>query len=277
MRRYTSVRIAIYSMILQSLVSLGSFATYVHAYWPKWALLDSTYPIAQRSLWLTALLWSAVSLVCGVAMLRGRAWGRMSYACGAILSLTVFFSVSPWALALSAVPIVALTIGVLYSRRGTQFLTDAAVHSATPNARARGAAICFALSIVLLYMTYVSMFTQTGWMHRRFPDNSPLDFMEVSCVLLVAGTWASARGMRMWQCGVALMVFVVVTSSAFLGYLPYAPVLAHYLGPAYRSYALPWSLVNFSLIIVGAVATVMLRLNRPARPSKEPLVMPDYQ
>jgi hypothetical protein len=278
MRRYTTVRIAIFAMILQSALSLASFATFVHAYWRAWTLLGSAYPATQRWLWLAALLWSLVSLICGIALARGRAWGRALYACAAFITLAVYFLMSPWTLALSALPVAALTIGVLYSRAGTHYLVNHAASSSTASGwRARLAIVCLALSSALLYVTDIYMITHAGWMEHLFPDSRPLYFLIISSVLLTVAAFFANKGSRMWSSGIALMVFVVVTVATLLGYVPYAPALARYLGPAYRSYPLRWGGVIFSLFIVGVVALTMLQTTRVTRGQRVPLTMPDYQ
>ena len=276
MRRYTTVRIAIFSMILQSALSLVSFASFVRAYRHASASLYAAYPVAQRWLWLIALLWSLVTLISGLALLRGRGWGRVSYACAACLALLAYFIVAPWPLALCAVPVAAATTAVLFSRAGTHYLRDdAARHNAASGWRARFATLCFVLSSTLLYLTHLTMCTTAGWIVRVLPGCPAWTTLIASAVLIAVGALLSQKGSRVWRSGVALMVFVVVDAFALLGYLPYAPALARYLGPAYRPYDMLWGVAIALTSIIGALALTMLQMSRVPRP-RAPLTMPDY-
>ncbi|MDB0571801.1 hypothetical protein LBW59_13610 [Ralstonia solanacearum] len=270
MRRHTTVRIAIYALTLQAALSLVSVSTYLVGYWGEWGQVFAAYPTRQRWLWLASLLWSVAAFASGAALLRRRAWGRMLYASAAVVVVIAYFVLLPWPLALSAVPMLALTGGILLSRLGSRYLEDMPVASAVPGKRIVFANICLVLPAIVFTISFQSIVLRLGWM-AELPR--PSICLLVSFFSLVLAAFASPKGTRAWRFGVGLAVPVVVIGATLLGYLPYAPSFVQSLGPGYREYFIDEG-GNLFLILFGILAVVVLRKSR-VKPARQPLTWPD--
>lgn len=257
MKRNTTLYVMILASVLQSTMSLVSFASYANVFWRDWAALATTYSVQQRSAWGVAALWSITSLVAGTAALRQCAWGRRLYASGAAVTITAWFALLPWTLASSAVPPIVATIAALYSNAGGEHLNTTREH-ASQELRSLAATVLFVASIALLYSTYLGMFLGNGWMYAQFGGQAPMFYFLASLVLLVTATLVAPRGARAWRCGTALMVFVVAIAAALIGFVPYTASLARYLGPAFRPYEMKWGPAIFGVTVVAIVAWLLL-------------------
>jgi hypothetical protein len=96
-------------------------------------------------------------------------------------------------------------------------------------------------------------------------------------IVFFAGVMLCEKGQRAWVCGTALMVFVIVTATAMLGFLALTPAFVKYVGPSYRAFAFPWTPALVGLAIILFIAVALLQRTRPARLPGEPLKIPDYQ
>jgi hypothetical protein len=279
MKRTTTLYVMIHASILQSTMSLISLGSFARFFWQDQAAIVATYTVQQRAAWAVAALWSVASLVACIAMLRLRAWARKLYATGGVLALLTWFALLPWPLVVAAVTPVAATIAVLYSPAADLHLravrVDAPQGWRTPVAR-----VLFAAATALLYSTYLGMFLGHGWMYGQFGGHAPLYHFITWLIVLVAATLVAPRGTRAWQCGVALMVFVVALAAALLGFLPYTAVFARYLGAAFRPFEVQWRLAGFGVAVIAFVAWQLFLLAKmrpgPRTPPPPHGDMPDF-
>lgn len=272
MRRHTTVRIAIYALTLQAALSLVSMATFLIGYWGEWGHVFAAYPVKQRWLWLVALLWSLAAFVSGTALLRRLTWGRTLYASSAVLTVISYFVLQPWVLALSAVPMVALTGAILFSRLGTGYLAGGPDAHASHTRRTRLAIVVLALSAIVFTVSYLGVVFRLGWM--AFLLYRPGAVLIGALIGLAAAAMAMPKVKRAWAFGMGLMVPVVIMAGTVLGYLPYASPLVHLLGPGYREYAIDLKMINTMQVLFGVLALFQLRKSG-ATPTKAPLTWPD--
>ncbi|NMV40740.1 hypothetical protein [Ralstonia insidiosa] len=282
MRRHTTVRIAIYALTLSAALSLVSIATYLIGYRGEWEQVFAAYPAKQRWLWAVALLWSLAALVAGAALLRRRAWGRTLYVSAAVVAVVAYFMLQPWVLALSAVPVLAVTSAILLSRLGTRYLTDAPAVSAMPPKRTFFAIAILAVSAIVFTISYQGVTLRLGWMLTVF-HRPGVSFLG-ALLGLVIGAGLMPKDKRAWAFGMGLMVSVVIMAATVLGYLPYASPLVRLLGPGYREYVIDLKVINTMQVLFGLLAVWMLRKGqvvepkqpKPPEPTK-PLSWPDYR
>ncbi|MGM3277385.1 hypothetical protein [Ralstonia sp. 24A2] len=279
MQRHTTVRIAIYALTLSAALSLVSIATYLIGYWGEWEQVFAAYPAKQRWLWAVALLWSLATLVAGAALLRRLAWGRTLYVSAAVVALIAYFVLQPWVLALSAVPVLALTSAILLSRLGTHYLMDAPDGFAMPPKRTLLAIAILAVSAIVFTISYQGVTLRLGWMLTVF-HRPGVSFLG-ALLGLVVGAILMPKGKRAWAFGIGLMVSVVVMAATVLGYLPYASPLARLLGPGYREYVIDLKLINTMQVLFGLLGVCMLNKDRGIEPKQpkppKPLSWPDYR
>lgn len=274
MKRNTTFYVMVLASTLQATISLVSLVSYVGVFWHDWAVLATTYSVQQRSAWGVAALWSIVSLVAGIAALRRHTWGRRLYASGAVVTVAAWFVLLPWTLASSAVLPIAATVAALYGKAGNAHL-NATRGEARHGIRLLAAPVLFAMSITLLYCTYLGMFLETGWMSAQFGDSTPMYHILAALALLFAATLAAPTGARAWHCGAALMMFVVATATALIGLVPYTTLFARYLGPAFRPYEIKWGAANLVITVVAIIAWLLLLLAR-RRPGSRDTTPPPH-
>ncbi|KHK55791.1 hypothetical protein PI87_12295 [Ralstonia sp. A12] len=279
MRRHTTVRIAIYALTLSAALSLVSIATYLIGYQGEWGEVFAAYSARQRWLWLVALLWSLAALVSGAALLRRLAWGRTLYVSAAVVAVIAYFVLQPWILALSAVPVLALTSAILLSRFGTSYLTDASDVSATPTKRTLFAMAVLAVSAIVFTISYQGITLRLGWMLTVF-HRPGVSFLG-GLLGLVVGAGLMPKDKRAWAFGIGLMVSVVIMAATVLGYLPYASPFVRLLGPGYREYAIDLKVINTMQVLFGLLGVWMLRKDQAIEPKQpkppKPLSWPDYR
>ena len=258
MRRHTTVRIAIYALTLQAAFSLVSVASFLVGYWGEWGQVFAAYPTKQRWLWVIAILWSVAALVSGAGLLRRLAWGRTLYVSAATVAALAYFVLQPWPLALSAVPMFALTGAILFSRLGTRYLNDVSAVPLVRNKRTILAIAVLVASSIVFAISYHAVLFRIGWptgLHR-----AGVWFL-ASLVCLVVGAFVLPKGTRAWGFGLGLMVSVVIVSATVLGYLPYAPPIVRFLGAGYREYLLDIKQINSFQAVLSILALAMLRWN----------------
>lgn len=268
-KRATTLHVMILASILQATMSLISLASFARIFWQDSTTIAATYTVQQRGAWAVAALWTIASLVAGIAMLRRRPWARKVYAAGGVVTLLMWFVLLPWPLVVSAVVPVAATIAALYSRAADRHLR-AVPADTPPGRRPLIAQILFAGATALLYGTYLGMFLGHGWMHAQFRGHAPLYHFMAWVVVLVAAILVAPRGTRAWQCGVALMVFVVAVTAALIGFLPYSAVFTRYLGAAFPPFEIQWGPAIFGVAVIAFVAWLLLALAKMRRGPKEP-------
>jgi hypothetical protein len=268
-QRTTTLYVMILASILQSTMSLISLASFARFFWRDSAMIDATYTAQQQGAWVVAALWSIASLVAGIAMLRRRTWARKLYTAGALITLLVWLALLPWPLVATAVVPIAATIAALYSKAAVRHL-HAVAETAPPARRARIAQGLFAVSTALLYSTYLGMFLGHGWMYDQFGGRPPLYHFIAWLVVLGASVLTAPRGVRAWQCGVALMVFVVALTAALIGFLPYQGALAGYLGTAYRPFEIKLGPAGLGVAVIAFVAWQLLLFVTTRGSPKEP-------
>lgn len=269
LQRTTTLYVMILASILQSTMSLISLASFTRFFWRDSALIAATYTVHQRGAWVVAALWSIASLVACIAMLRRRTWARKLYTAGALVTLLAWLALLPWPLVSTAVVPVAATIAALYSKAAVQHL-HAVPEGAPPPRRARIAQVLFAMSTALLYSTYLGMFLGHGWMYDQFGGRPPMYHFIAWFAVLGASVLTAPRGVRAWQCGVALMVFVVALTAALIGFLPYQGVFAGHLGATYRPFEISLGPAGFGVAVIAFVAWELLLLAKMRRNPKEP-------
>lgn len=279
MQRHTSVRIAIYALTLSAALSLVSIATYLIGYQGEWGQVFAAYPVRQRCLWLVALLWALAALVSGGALLCRRAWGRTLYVSAAVVTVIAYFVLQPWVLALSAVPVLALTSALLLSRLGTGYLMDAPDGFAMPPKRTLLAIAILTVSAIVFTISYQGVTLRLGWMLVVF-HRPGVSFLG-ALLGLVVGAILMPKGKRAWAFGMGLMVSVVIMAATVLGYLPYASPLVRLLGPGYREYVIDLKVINTMQVLFGLLGVWMLRKDQVIEPKQpkppKPLSWPDYR
>lgn len=272
MRRHTTARIVIYALTLQAALSLVSSATYLAGYWGEWDRVLAAYPAKQRWLWFVALLWSLAAFASGAALVRRRAWGRTLYVSAGSAAVIAYFVLQPWMLALSAVPMIALTSAILLSRLGADYLAGTPCATATPATRTRLAIAVLAASTIMFTVSYLGTVLRLGWMAELL--YRPGLFLAGSLIGLAVAATAMPDGKKGWAFGVGLMVPVVIMAGIVLGYLPYASPLVRFLGAGYREYAIDSKMINTMQMLFGILALVLLRKSGGKRDMK-PLTWPD--
>jgi len=277
-KRTTTLYVMILASILQATMSLISLASFARFFWEDSAAIAATYTAQQRGAWAVAALWSIVSFVAGIAMLRRRTWARKMYAVGGVVALLAWFAILPWPLVVAAVVPVAATIAALYSYAADLHL-QAVPADALPGRRTFIAQVLFAAATALLYSTYLGMFLGHGWMYAQFGGYAPQYHFIAWIVVLVAAILVAPRGTRAWRCGVSLMVSVVALTAALIGFLPYTAVFAHYLGSAFRPFEVQWGPAGFGVAVIAFTAWLLLSLAKMRRGPKEPPAhgdLPDF-
>ncbi|CAN7692133.1 hypothetical protein [Paraburkholderia terricola] len=268
-KRTTTLYVMILASILQATMSLISLASFARFFWQDSAAIAAIYTVQQRGAWAVAALWLIASLVAGIAMLRRRTWARKLYAVGGVVALLAWFALLPWPLVVAAVVPVAATIRALYSHSANLHL-HAIPADAPKGRRTLIAQVLFAAATALIYSTYLGMFLGHGWMYEQFGGYAPLYHLIAWVVVLVAAILVAPRGTRAWQCGVALMVFVVALTAALIGFIPYTAVSARYLGTAFQPFEVQWGPAAFGVAVIAFVAWLLLSLAKMRGGPKEP-------
>jgi hypothetical protein len=149
MRRYTSVRITTYSLLLQAVISLAVFIDFALTYRSHLSVVLSTYGANQLGQFAIVVGSSLVQLTAGIAFLRGRSL----YAIVIAAAFLKWLKFASWPLALTTAPIAVATVAVLFSPSGTGFLSR-------PRDNATGArhwviGIALSISVACLHLTHM--------------------------------------------------------------------------------------------------------------------------
>jgi uncharacterized membrane protein SirB2 len=268
-QRHTSVRIAIYVLILQSVSSILALISYRSIGWRE---LNNLYTSSERAAWLVAALCSLIQIVAGLLMMRRKRWGRALYMTTAIVAIAFYFAVSPGALALSAVPACVAMLAVLCGRRGSRYFAEQPADQRI-GARDVFSVACLIGAAALLYRAYVASFVGGGVdVFFQYKVPSLLDF-PVSAVLLAAGLVLSPRESRRWRAGIALGVSAAAMANALIGYLPYWQPLANLPGAPAHVFSILWSGALMMVFFVIGIADQFIRGSRPPRAT---LNLPDF-
>ncbi|SDI70047.1 hypothetical protein SAMN04487926_12228 [Paraburkholderia steynii] len=268
-RRHSTVRITLYALLLQSLLSILTSTSYLTLGWHETA---HAYPPSQRVAWLIGLSCSAASLCAGVLMVRRTRQARTLYGTTAVGAIAAYLALLPWTVALSAVPACAWTLAVLYGSTGAKYFADSCA-SQRPAVRDILAKACLAGAAMLLYRGLVAALTGGGT-DSVFAFSIPrITGVPIAALLLAAGILQSAKSTRYWRAGITLGVTAVAIVNTLLGFLPYSRFFAALPGGAGRAYQIPWTTAITVLFLLAVAASHFLQVSRPAR---APIDLPDY-
>jgi hypothetical protein len=250
-RRHSTVRITLYALLLQPLLSILTSASYLTLAWQD---ITHAYPPGQRVAWLIGLVSSAAYLCAGSLMVRRIGQARVLYGAAAVGSIAVYLALLPWTVALSAVPACAWTLAVLYGSTGAKYFADSCA-SQRPAARDLLPAVCLAAAAVLLYRGMVAALT-AGGADQVFGFSIPrITGVPIAALLLAAGILQSAKATRHWRVGITLGVTAAAIANTLLGLLPYSRFFAALPGGVGRAYQIPWTTAITVLFILAVVAS----------------------
>ncbi|MBN3761129.1 hypothetical protein [Burkholderia sp. Ac-20365] len=268
-RRHSTVRITLYTLLLQPLLGILTSASYLSLGWLE---IARAYPPGQRLAWLTGLVCSAAYLCAGVLLVRRTTQARVLYGMTAVGAIAAYCALLPWTVALSAVPACAWTLAVLYGSPGTKYFVDSGA-TRRPAARDLVAKACLAGAAVLLYRGLVAGLTGGG-ADQIFDYAIPrITAVPLAALLLAAGIFLSAKGTRQWRTGITLGVTAAAIANTLVGFLPYSRFVAALPGGAVRPYQIPWPAAITMLFLLSVGASSFLKASRPAR---APIDLPEY-
>ncbi|MBN3753747.1 hypothetical protein G3N95_12420 [Paraburkholderia sp. Tr-20389] len=273
-KRYTTFRVVVCTMMLQSLHSLQLFSYLGFLYSHSWSTFKAAMPsqlLMCEAVWLASTI---TSLVASIALFDRRKWGRTLYVWTLIANHAIGL-LTPFRLfSLISLPFSGALIAILYSRQSRDFLEE----HRTPRERSLRDCIrigALAVSCSLHYLAMSFSVSRTGWLAMLMPNGRPLDLLVVAAVALVIGLALSQQGRRAWNCGVTLMVFSVSMTGQLIVNVATSTPLVRYLPPPFRFIAYPWSVMIPYTGMVALVAFTLLQSNRPHTPGPA-LKMPDF-
>ncbi len=273
-RRYTTIRVIAFTLMLQSVYSLQMFA-YVGFMWSRsWSTVKATLPwqlLMCDAVWLMSTVGC---LVASIALCYGRAWGRTLYVWTAFGNIALTALLPFRLFVLISLPLTGLFVALLYSRRSSDFL-EGNDHMPGPSVRDLIRIGTISVSCLLHFLAMSFAASRTGWLLLLMPHGRPMSLLVAATITLFIGVALSRKGQRAWNCGMALMIFSVSTASQLLIYTTTSTPLVKYLPPPFRFTPFPWSVMIVYTGLVALVATALLQWTRPPR-RRPSLEMPDF-
>ncbi|MGA3891787.1 hypothetical protein ACI2S3_24240 [Ralstonia nicotianae] len=251
--------------MLQSVVAIFNFLCWLLRGDFQWKAVTQAYPVSTIALWLAALVWSAVALVSITAFWRGWKWGRLVYACGAVVWVAGAFLLAPWQVALSGAIMPLLMAAILCSRKAGRYLSDDVASQRSTQMRDRVVCGAWGFATVYYHAIFFMQLTNEGWLADVLVDGIRLMALSAVPLISLIALSLTRQGERIWSLGLFLTVSGTAEFFVLLGYVPYTRLAAAYLGPGYQGYAIPWALATMwvaFLLLIGFVLLLIVRFGK---------------